>query len=81
VVSDIGAERIGSASWISCDRMTTSMLDSGSASPRTSSVASAVRKLPPPAPWLQARCLQLEQLQRSWSPRLVHLTSQGIRRK
>jgi hypothetical protein len=37
---DIGAERIGSASWISGDRTTTSMLDSGSASSCTSSVIS-----------------------------------------
>jgi hypothetical protein len=38
--SDIGADRIGSMSWISGDRTTTSTLDYGIASSRTSSVVS-----------------------------------------
>jgi hypothetical protein len=62
------------------------MLDSGSASSRTSSVASGAtvtpaRELLPRALRLQARRLQPARLRGLWSLRPVSLSTQGIRRQ
>jgi hypothetical protein len=62
------------------------MLDSGSASSRTSSVASGLlsppaRELLPRALRLQARRLQPARLRGLWSLRPVSLSTQGIRRQ
>jgi hypothetical protein len=62
------------------------MLDSGSASSCTSSVGSGATGtsgpvVAPSAQRLPARCPRLARLQGSRSPRLVFLSSQGIRRQ
>jgi hypothetical protein len=84
VASDIGAERIGSASWISGERTTTSKLTSGRASPRTSSTTPGL--LFPPAqmllqwpPRLPAQRLQPAQPHGWCYPRFLPLSTQDIR--
>jgi hypothetical protein len=84
VASDIGAERIGSASWIFGERTTTSKLTSCRASPHTSSatrgllspMAQLLLRWPPRLP---AQRLQPAQPQGGCYPRLLPLSTQDIR--